>query len=351
MLALYADSVESDHPLSLDDYAFPHDPLPAARRFDIRAVRIGDSLSLTWRDVTERHEASARVAASERHYRLLAENSSDVVVHTRHGIVLWVSPSLTRTLGWTTDAATGVDIRKFVHPDDRAAISEQGRADNGTRVTRIRLHSIDGEYHWCDVHSSDFFDENGDRDGTVSSFRVVDDAVAAERELERRAMYDDLTGVYLRDEALQRLIVANRELARGGTGAAVLFCDVDNLKQVNDENGHAMGDELLRTLSRRLQGAIRTSDTIARVGGDEFLIILAGVPGLPEAKALADKIRAVALEPIEMNDVTFVTSLSIGLTMIRAGEGAEETIARADRAMYEAKRAGRNTVRTLSPQS
>ena len=349
LLAKYIEAVESGEPLVLDDYSYRHEMASGDRRYDVRAVRLGDALNLTFRDVTERHEAAARIAESERHFRLLADNSSDVVLHSRDGIVLWVSPSLTRTLGWFPQDVVGTDSRDLVHPDDLSMLAPRDAPVGDTRVERYRLRSRDGVYHWCDVHSSDYLDENGRRDGIVASFRTIDDEVSAEQELEHRARYDELTEVFKRDEIVHRLQLLDEHSRQPGRDVAVLFCDVDNLKQVNDEYGHAAGDELLRVMAGRLRDSVRKSDTIARVGGDEFVIILDGLHGLDEAKRLAETIRAGAQEPIPLRRHVLHSSVSIGLSMVQPGEDPEQSIARADRAMYEAKRAGRNTVRILNP--
>ncbi len=349
LLAMYAQSVDSCEPLILDDYAYPHEILVDERRYDVRAVPLGDALSFTWRDVTDRHDAAARIAESERHFRLLADNSSDVVLHSRDGIVLWVSPSLTRTLGWLPQDVVGTDSRDLVHPDDLSMLAPRDAPVGDTRVERYRLRSRDGVYHWCDVHSSDYLDENGWRDGIVASFRTIDDEVSAEQELEHRARYDELTEVFKRDEIVHRLQLLDEHARKPGREVAVLFCDVDNLKQVNDEHGHAAGDELLRVMAGRLRDSVRKSDTIARVGGDEFVIVLDGLHDLDEAKRLAETIRAGAQVPIPLRRNVLHSSVSIGLSMVQPGEDPEQSIARSDRAMYEAKRAGRNTVRILNP--
>ena len=178
--------------------------------------------------------------------------------------------------------------------------------------------------------------------------------MAAEAELERRARYDDLTGVLKRGAALERL----EELAAVGpttAGAAVMFVDIDNFKIINDQHGHAAGDTVLCAIADRIRAAIAPDDLIARMGGDEFLVVLPGVNGLTAAVEVAEEVRrsahlAIALPgrgegaPAPDAPTEIVVTLSMGVTISRPGEDPDELIARADNAMYEAKRRGRNRV-------
>ncbi|MBK9739464.1 MAG: PAS domain S-box protein [Actinobacteria bacterium] len=207
LLSLYSAAIDSGEPLVLDDFAYPNEIHQGERYYDIRAVRVGDSLSYTWRDVTDRHQAARIVAESEERYRLLAQNSSDVVVRSRAGLMLWVSPSLARVLGWSPDAWIGHDLFEYLNKDDRARVTEaSSRVAQGEVVyARYRVRDDRGAYHWVDASSSRYIDQSGRVDGVVSSFRLADDAVGVEMELERRATFDDLTGALKRDPALDRL--------------------------------------------------------------------------------------------------------------------------------------------------
>jgi diguanylate cyclase (GGDEF)-like protein len=124
----------------------------------------------------------------------------------------------------------------------------------------------------------------------------------------------------------------------------VLFCDIDRFKDINDERGHAAGDEVLRVVGERISSAIRRDDVAARIGGDELLVILSGVHDLDEAMSVAETIRRAVAEPILLADGRVTTSMSIGATIAGVDEIADDLIARADEAMYEAKRSGRDRV-------
>jgi diguanylate cyclase (GGDEF)-like protein/PAS domain S-box-containing protein len=353
MLKLYADSVESGRPLVLHDYAYPHEIRHDERRFDIRAVRVGDALSFTWRDVTDRYETTQRIAASEERYRLLAENSSDVVVRSRDGVMVWVSPSLSDALGWAPADWIGHPFEDFTHPDE-IPIVKHGRAEvvsGSDSVVTLRMRNALGEYHWVEIHAGPATTAIGEPDGIVASFRIVDDEVEAQEQLEHRATYDDLTGALKRDPALAQLDEIGHHPRTPGIETGVLFIDVDDFKSVNDTWGHAAGDALLRSITERVQGTVRAEDTVARMGGDEFMITLGDIHDLPEAEAIAEKIRLACAEPVTTTDGVVATTVSIGVTLADPIESGDDLIARADKAMYAAKRAGRNRVVAVPSRS
>jgi diguanylate cyclase (GGDEF)-like protein/PAS domain S-box-containing protein len=348
MLALYADAVESGQPLLLDDYSYPHEILQSERYYDIRAIRVGDALSFTWRDVTDRHQAVEALAASEEEYRLLAQNSSDVVVRGKDGRAQWVSPSVTDVLGWRPADWTSRPFGDFVHPEDQDLVAAfiTDADSGGDRVIRLRVRARQGHYHWVDSHASPYVGPTGEQEGVVVSMRIVDAEVAADRELRRRAAYDSLTGLLNRNEAIDRMTTVFGREARSGDRNAVMFCDLDDFKSVNDTHGHAAGDSLLSTVAQRITSTVRDRDIVARMGGDEVLILLVGVHSLQEAHHVADKIRRSVAQPVEAAGTPITTTLSIGLTLVTPTDTVDSAIARADEAMYQAKQTGRDRVVT-----
>ena len=296
-----------------------------------------------YRDVQAEVEAQAALAASERQFRLLAENAADVVVQIEGDTVAWASPSLAAGLGWDPQEWVGASFTSYAHADDIEDVrAHQQEALVGPTRRRYRLRARDGGHHWVDSHAGPYGDGSG---GSilVASFRVIDDLVRTEQELDRRARFDTVTGLINRHEALERLAVGGR---RSGELTAVLFADVDRFKEINDTRGHAAGDEVLRILAERITGAIRRDDVAARIGGDEFLVILSGVHDTDEAARVAEGIRRAAAGPIAVDGEPVVTSLSIGVTVARVDEAPDDLLARADLALYDAKRAGRDRVAT-----
>ena len=347
LLAMARDAYESGEPLVVNNYPFALEIYGQESRFDIRAVRIDDEIVWTWRDVTERYLAAKRLAASEERYRLLAENSSDVVTRIRRGTIQWISPSVTPTFGWGVDECVGRVASDFVGEEHRAHCAEYiAQLDAGHTVrARTTVLAKDGTSHWIEAHASPYLDANGHHDGFVATSRIIDAQVAAEQQLEHRARTDELTQLLNRKEVLSRIETLGAQSRRTGHQLAVLFCDLDRFKDINDTHGHAVGDEILRTTANRLRDTLRTSDDLAaRVGGDELLIVLHGVQDIDNAVALAEKLRTAAMVPISTAAGPITATLSIGVTLARPDEPTETLVSRADAAMYQAKHSGRNRV-------
>ncbi len=347
LFAMYCQTVQTKQPLVLNDFVYPQQIRGESRRHDIRSVAIGDSIVYTWRDVTERHLTSQRLAASEEKYRLLAENSSDVVIHSREGHLLWVSPSIQPSLGWTPTDWLGRQLEELVHADDLEIFNGITTSlDRGaeTVVVRFRLRARDLTYHWVEVHAKAFINVHGDRDGEVASFRTVDREVNSEQELERRARTDELTGLANRKEVLERLDQLLQSQRRSDRLVALAFCDLDHFKDINDSQGHEAGDTVLRAVAERISRCLRRDDLVARFGGDELLVVLDGVDNLDQAMAIAEKMRATLLAPVPIAAGTVSISISVGVTLAQRGESVATLINRADQALYRAKCQGRNQV-------
>lgn len=346
LLEMYTRVIETGEPLVLDGFTYPHEILGEERRFDIRAVPMGDELSYTWRDVTERDAAAQRLAASEDQFRLLASNATDVVIRSHDGINTWTSPSVTEMLGWQPEEWVGHPLADLVHPQDLDAYRSALRAvERGERVIhRCRLRSREGRWHWIQAHAGPYLDQQGRLDGQVASIRVIDDQVAAEQLLQHQARTDELTGLLNRREVLTRIEHLAAPDQRRGAQTALLFCDLDRFKEVNDRYGHAAGDELLTAIAVRIRACLRRQDLAARVGGDELLVVLQNVQSLENAVTIAEMIRAAVIEPVATSAGEVQISLSIGVTLMIPGEGTDALMARADGAMYDAKRLGRNRV-------
>jgi diguanylate cyclase (GGDEF)-like protein len=154
---------------------------------------------------------------------------------------------------------------------------------------------------------------------------------------------DPLTGLanrlLLADRLDQALALARRHAAKAG----LMYLDLDHFKTINDTHGHGVGDDLLRAVSTRLQECLRTSDTLARIGGDEFVIVLAELSSPEEAIRVAQRIVSALALPFELGNVVVQTSSSIGIAIHpEGGDDAQTLTIHADQAMYQAKRQGRN---------
>ncbi len=168
-------------------------------------------------------------------------------------------------------------------------------------------------------------------------------------ELSRRALHDDLTGLPNRTLLLDRLEQAIARDRRTGRVTAALFVDLDGFKSVNDSRGHGAGDDILQLLAERLRSSAREADTVARFGGDEFVVLCADLEDVSEADVIAQRLLSIAREPFEIDGETVRLSLSVGVAVAGEGADAEVVLRDADLAMYEAKTRGRDRAVRFEP--
>jgi diguanylate cyclase (GGDEF)-like protein/PAS domain S-box-containing protein len=322
---------------------------------DVRAVSVRDGLVLSFRDVSEPRRIAQILAASEERFRMLAENVTDVVFLSEEGLITWMAPGITAALGWAGSQWLHRSLNDFCHPQDRELVCRHSRqVETGEQaIFRLRLKDSNGSWHWVEMHAGPNRWSSGQQRGTVASFRIIDQEMVAEAELDRRARTDPLSGLLNRQEILERLeqLAAGQRQGshRHGDGAvAVLFCDLDNLKAINDNHGHGGGDAVLRAIAERLRHCTRRGDLIGRIGGDELLVVLKAIPSLEAAVEMANKVRAAVHQPLLLPAGELIPTLSIGVTLIQPDEPIDSVVARADRAMYEAKQGGRDRVVALS---
>lgn len=184
----------------------------------------------------------------------------------------------------------------------------------------------------------------------------ISDRKASEEEIRQLAFYDTLTGLPNRRLLRDRLRQALASSMRSGTCGALLLIDLDSFKLINDTRGHDVGDQLLKLVADRLGECVRESDTIARLGGDEFVVILEGLAGTQHeaavrAESVTDKILSTLGHSIDLEGLPCVSTPSIGIALFAGREATiDELLRRADVAMYQAKHAGRNTMRFFDPE-
>ncbi|OIQ67686.1 putative diguanylate cyclase YeaP [mine drainage metagenome] len=344
-LARYIEVIESGRPLALDRYAYQNEILGSVSFSDIRAIRVGDLMVLNWRDVTDRYAADVALAASEEQYRLLAENSSDVVLRLNMGVVGWISPSITDMLGWNQSDLLDKHLDELILPEDlekfldcQLTISNEEHL----HVTRFRMLAKDKSYHWIEIRAKRYINASGEWDGAVASFHTIDAQVAAEQSLERRARHDELTGLLNRNDMLDRLSAISSHSLRTGHEIAVMFCDVDAFKSVNDTRGHATGDQVLRTIATRIEGSVRSGDLIARIGGDEFVIIIGFLDGdnlAPQLQLVLERLHEAIETPFDIEEGQLAwVGMSMGVALYPDdGTESDLLLRRADAALYRAK--------------
>ena len=314
---------------------------PGEGRDPFRVVRL--------RDVDAEVRANRSLAESEARYRMLAEHISDVIVQTGpEGLISYVSPSITSMLGWAPHDLVGESITALLRPekvdDLRTGMRELAQAGEGALGVEAEVCTVEGGWVWVSIVGQPVRDENGRVIGGVDVMRDISAEVLARRELEALASTDLLTGLLNRSEIETRLDVIMSHPPRSGSRLAFLFFDLDGLKSINDTYGHAAGDLLLKTTALRIRALVRDDDLVARVGGDELLVVLHGAGDPSGVAGLAEKIGRAVAEPIvdpERPDAPPMRStVSIGAAMAKPEDTAAEAIARADEAMYRAKRQG-----------
>ena len=258
------------------------------------------------------------------------------------------SPELYRILGVERAA---VDVTydaymRLVHADDRERFDQAVRAsiEQGTPFhVEHRALRPDGEERVLDCHGRLLRDTRG---GLVKMLGTAQDVTGqrlAEQQLEHQALHDALTGLPNRALFLDRLEHALTAAQRPGAIVAVFFCDVDDFKDVNDGFGHDTGDRLLVALPPRLREALRPADTLARFGGDEFVILCEHLGSEMSAIGIAKRLIDVLSRPLEIDGRSHAVSVSIGMALVEGGKAAPGDLLRdADAAMYKAKAAGKN---------
>jgi diguanylate cyclase (GGDEF)-like protein/PAS domain S-box-containing protein len=234
----------------------------------------------------------------------------------------------------------------LVHEDDRlrlrAAIDAHVAGNTPHLLSQHRMRHADGGWRWVLTRGLAIRDVDGVATRMAGSLSDITDRLTAERQLQHDALHDGLTGLPNRALFMDRVDqVIQRARRIPATGCAVLYLDIDRFKLVNDSLSHAVGDHLLVALAGRLSAVLRPGDTVARIGGDEFTLLLDEVVSEREALLVADRVQRALREPFEVDGHELFVTSSIGIALTGPGSGASELIRNADIAMYDAKRRGR----------
>lgn len=256
----------------------------------------------------------------------------------REGILLYVNASFEHIFGYTRNEVLGRQTFEFVHHDDIAATRQQAQdVMQGAMQRHFRNRYLHKDGHSVDVQwSARWSPEYGVR---IAVAREVTELRRAERELEYLASHDLLTGLPNRLHLQRDIERALMDARHSGSCVALLFLDLDGFKVVNDQGGHETGDRVLREVAHRLKKSLRAGDLVARIGGDEFAMLLLGCTDFASASKIAAVLRAQLRLPYPMADDALHLDASIGVACFpQDGSDLESLLARADKAMYEAKR-------------
>ncbi len=287
------------------------------------------------------------------------QSQESLLITDANCIILRVNPAFTQSTGYPADEVIGKNAYMFksnLHPADFYLEMWDSIRKTGAWQGEIWARRKNGEVYpkWLTISAV------SGKDGVVSHYVGsgidITQRKAAEEEIRNLAFYDSLTGLPNRRLLIDRLKHALAASARSKMYGAVLFLDLDNFKTLNDTLGHDVGDLLLQQVAKRLSATSREDDTIARIGGDEFVVILENLSDKPmeaaeHAKVICDKYLSILNESYTLSKYECLSSPSIGVTLFNDHQsGIEELLKQADIAMYQAKKAGRNAIRFFDPK-
>jgi diguanylate cyclase (GGDEF)-like protein/PAS domain S-box-containing protein len=328
------------------------------KKSEVQVMKLNVELA---RQIARREQVDKELAEQEEFFRLIAENVEDfIAVLDLKGRRIYNSPSFTRLFG-DVNAIKGTDSFAEIHPDDRDRVRQvfNDALQRGIGLrTDYRFLLPNGGICYMESSSGLIKNSQGHPQSVVVVSQDVTERKLVEQKIKEFAFYDSLTRLpnrRLLDDRLEQAIAACK---RSGRYGAAMFLDLDNFKPLNDQYGHKVGDLFLVEVARRLTACVREVDTVARFGGDEFVVVLSELAGedpecATEAQIVAEKIRAALAEPYFLisdpqGTAKMIThsnvGASIGVVLFHDDASAENILKCADKAMYRAKESGRNQI-------
>ena len=332
----------------------------AGRTLEIRSRTLPDGGGVrTFADVTHFLEAQSKLLASETRFRSLTALSSDWFWEQDENLRfvrvdgyvekdIPASDFVGRTR-WESGSGGLTDSQWDAH---RTVL----QTHQTFRNFEFQRHLSDGSVLWASISGSPVFNSDGQFTGYRGIGRDITAQKQREEDIVRLAFYDPLTNLPNRRLLLDRLAKALITSGRSHTRGALLFIDLDNFKDLNDTMGHDVGDQLLGKVASRLSVCVRQGDTVARFGGDEFVVMLIDLSAevgaaVDQVKTVGQKILETLNLPFELRGHVHFSTPSIGMTLFSGqNQSVDELLKRADLAMYQAKEAGRNTMRFFDPE-
>ncbi len=297
-------------------------------------------------DITALKRAEKDRAEGEQRLRTIADNLPVLISYIDSDERLqFANETFREWVGMDPQASVGKPILELIGPK----LYEQRRMHLRNALAGQRVNfDVDSAVHGVHRHLHNVYVPDVREDGRVVGVYALSSDVTAlkqvERQLSELARVDSLTNLPNRRAFDERLREAVGRSRRAERPMALMFLDIDHFKQINDTYGHGVGDGVLKEFAQRLQGCVRLTDTVARYAGDEFVIILEGIKTSDEAAMLARKIGETVRVPFMLEELTLNVTSSVGVAYLENAEVIPaDVVAKADAALYEAKRAGRNT--------
>ncbi|MBN1375755.1 MAG: PAS domain S-box protein [Dehalococcoidia bacterium] len=348
--------------VELEVYCKDNSTIWTENRFTLIMDEEGLSISLLMqgRDITDRKLAELARDESEKNYRLLAEHMTDSVwLMDMQLNTTYMSPSAEKLRGYTQQEIRELPPEKALTPESvklgtEVLLEEQAKMEadpnyNFKRTLELELYRKDGTTIWTENTFSLIRDENGNPVSILGEGRDISERKQLQKKLEEMATHDFLTGLPNRVLLLDRFTIAAALAQRKKFRIAVMSLDLDKFKTINDTLGHDAGDYVLKTISMRLSGLIRASDTLARVGGDEFILVTLETSQMQDATAVAQKFLDSFKEPLVIDSRQIYLSTSIGIAIYpEDGQYLEILTRKSDAAMYYSKGHGRNQFKFFS---
>ena len=307
-----------------------------------------------FRNVTEHKRMEEALKQSEEKYRTILQNMEDAYFEIDlAGNFTFFNDSMCRALGYSREELMGMDSRACTAQEDAEPtyenLAEMYRTGEPGKTISLKFVRKDGGIRFSDTRISALLNEKGEIVGFRGIGRDVTERRRLEQKLDEMATHDPLTGLPNRLLLNDRLAVGLTQAQRNDTRLAIMMLDLDRFKDVNDTLGHGVGDQLLRAAGERMTGLVRKSDTVARMGGDEFVLLLPQIAKIEDVTKVAHKILEAFRKPFVFGGHQIYTTTSIGIAIYpQDGEDAETLLKHTDTAMYWVKEQGRDNYELYS---
>jgi len=343
--ACWSEPIKNRQGEVLGTFAIYHKEVTTPTEQDIQLIAESAALAEI---VIERSRAIEALKRSEERHRLLADNATDVIwTMSLSGHFTYISPSAEKLTGFSVVELMQQQMKQLVTAESyaqvklqmkKAAQALQQSREYPDYVGEVEQVCKDGRRVWSEVKISGMYDSQGALVGILGVSRDLTERRKIEEQMRYMAQHDTLTGLPNRTLFADRLQKALQYAVRHQKSMALMLLDLNKFKPVNDSNGHAVGDLLLQQVAERLQLAIRASDTVARIGGDEFIILLPQIDSERSVILVAEKIQQAIRQTFAIQDLTIQISCSIGTAIYPAdGETEMELSKIADQRMYKQK--------------